>query len=416
MINGRNPSNAEGGCLINFENLRLEDCEIRDSVSTRSGGGIFSFQPLTLVRCTVDNNSATNNGGGILTQSQFFLTDTTLSRNTANGNGGGAYHDFSSSGVVMFHERCTFAQNSAREGGGLFQNSGLGTLKRCTITGNTATDSSLDGAGVYVNNAFGGNARLTLQTSLIADNNGEDLHAGSRGGVASSDHNLIGDGNTSAFEADFSGTPVFGGASNPDDSTNVSNMRLAPLGDWGGPTETMPPLYDSIAVDRAPSDGSNDQRGLGRFGSGDEVGSTEYFPIGQTLVGTDTDGDDMHDDFEAIWGFIVGDDDGDEDLDKDGSRNKDELRNRTNPRDGNSKLKITSFGPTAKLGTTALVVPMKWTTHPGISYSLQQSDRPDFSNAQTSQPPNASPADDFETGITLITPKKAAEVYRFIRN
>ena len=85
-------------------------------------------------------------------------------------------------------------------------------------------------------------------------------------------YNLIGDGN------------AVGDFNQAGDQAGVSNAVLAPLGNHGGPTETMPPTNGSPAIDRGdPTDIPGlggvplyDQRGTGftRVAEGDGVGAT----------------------------------------------------------------------------------------------------------------------------------------------
>ena len=57
------------------------------------------------------------------------------------------------------------------------------------------------------------------------------------------------------------------------------SLRLAPLGDYGGPTHTMPPLFGSPAIDAAMgSTRTKDQRGFEITDGAPDIGAVEYFP------------------------------------------------------------------------------------------------------------------------------------------
>ena len=80
----------------------------------------------------------------------------------------------------------------------------------------------------------------------------------------------------------------------------VADPLLAPLGDYGGPTQTMPPLPGSPAIDAAGSTdpGGTDQRGLPRFVNGAlDIGAVEIQGANDFLAplnaawATNTDGD-----------------------------------------------------------------------------------------------------------------------------
>jgi hypothetical protein len=86
------------------------------------------------------------------------------------------------------------------------------------------------------------------------------------------------------------------------------------------------------------------------------------------LVGfMDTDNDGMDDRLEPLYGFVVGAQDGGLDADGDGSLNRDELGNKTGPRDPASLLKITAF---SRVGDN---LQFTWTSFPGLSYSVEYS-------------------------------------------
>ncbi|MEI9959962.1 MAG: choice-of-anchor Q domain-containing protein [Limisphaerales bacterium] len=71
----------------------------------------------------------------------------------------------------------------------------------------------------------------------------------------------------------------------------TGNPLLAPLGNYGGPTQTMPPLPGSPAIDAGGSGILNtDQRGYARpFGANPDIGAIEVTsptnsPFGNTLI------------------------------------------------------------------------------------------------------------------------------------
>ena len=134
---------------------------------------------------------------------------------------------------------CTISGNSASDGGGLESvggvfNNGAVTITDCTISGNSAQN----GGGVtLVGGAF---SRATIGDTIVAGN--AATSALDVSGVVTTDegYNLIGDGDgASGFTA--AGDQV-GTAASPIDP------MLAPLGDYGGPTQTMPLRVGSPAI------------------------------------------------------------------------------------------------------------------------------------------------------------------------
>jgi len=128
-------------------------------------------------------------------------------------------------------------------GGGGITSGGTATINQSTLSQNSST---LDGGGIYLN---GGT--LALQNSIVASNTAP---------TSSNIHGTF----TSA------GTNLISG-----------NALLAPLGNYGGPTATMPPLLGSPTIDGC-TDGTSfatDQRGFQRpVGAYADIGAVEVQP------------------------------------------------------------------------------------------------------------------------------------------
>ncbi len=119
----------------------------------------------------------------------------------------------------------------------MYNASGDATLVSCTFSGNTATS----GGGLYI---AGGTATLT-NTIVAGDNT--DIS-----GTVSGSHNLIGTGGSGGLSDGTDGNIV-----------GVANPGLAPLGSYGGPTQTMPLSPGSPAIAAGTSGGiTTDQRGF----------------------------------------------------------------------------------------------------------------------------------------------------------
>ncbi len=213
------------------------------------GGGVYNaYGTLTLTNDTLSGNSAAD-GGGIFNYGTATLTNDTLSGNSA-ADGGGVFNF----GILTLTDD-TISGNSAQYNGGGVNAYGTATLTNDTISGNSAYDD--DGGGVCI---ISGTA--TLNNTVVANSpSGGDIY-----GSVSGSNNLIDDGS--------------GGL---DPTTNLLDVdpMLAPLGNYGGPTHTMPLLPGSPAIDAGsnaliPTGITTDQRGEPRIVNGTvDIGAVE---------------------------------------------------------------------------------------------------------------------------------------------
>ena len=253
-------SSEGSGGLTNFRS-RLT---IRDCTFSNNSGAISNHGVLTVQESTFSNNSsngyagAIRNDGGTLT-----IQDSTFHLNSAELSGGAVYN----TGVLTI-ERSTFADNHAGgyfgDGGGGIMNYGQATIENSTFAGNTAVVSEggglcngaigqAAGTAIIRNSTFSGNsdgiisvdgATVTLRNSIVAN---------STPGVNCSSSGVNGSGNL-----------VWG------DTTCPGNVfvdpLLAPLGNYGGKTQTFALLPGSAAIDMGNSYycPATDQRGVPR--------------------------------------------------------------------------------------------------------------------------------------------------------
>ena len=234
------------------------------------GGGIYNTGTLTINRTTIAANSAGGftaaGGGGIYNRGKLTINASTLNGNSANSsstacgspctsNGGG----IDSGGTVEINNS-TLAGNVTilhgnwqREGGGIVS-SGILSIHNSTVSGNLG---GIVGA-------------VTLQNSIVANN--------VSGGVPNVSGGINCNGPvTSIFSLSSDGTCHLNG---PGDKNNT-NPRLGTLGNYGGPTQTIPLLSGSPAIDAGNPSGCTDglghllrtdQRGLPRPDTEDKSG------------------------------------------------------------------------------------------------------------------------------------------------
>ncbi len=202
-----------------------------------NGGGIYNFGgTLDLTNVTVRGNTATA-GGGIFTYGgTLTLTGSTVSGNTAT-DGGGLYNLIN--GTLILTDSTVSGNTATNTGGGIRINGGptTTTLTNATVSGNSAPS----GGGIY-----NGGRTLNVTRTIIAGNAGSDL----------------------------SGSSINGTNAN---NLTTGNPLLAPLGNYGGSTQTQPPLPGSPAIDTGGVGCSGtDQRGVTRpLGSACNIGAVE---------------------------------------------------------------------------------------------------------------------------------------------
>ncbi len=238
--------------------MTLTDCVVSGNSAAFDGGAIGgSGGTMTLAGCTISGNSAVDGGGGISDDDcTLTLTACTVSGNTAGGTGqgggggaGGGLLLQSDTGTTVLLTNTTITGNSAGSGGGLRDSDNLLTLNHCTVSGNSAATAG-SGGGIY-----NFDSATDILDSIVAGNTGggspDDVLQGINGGVNAS---------TSLFGPDNVALGIGNGNIT---LSSVTQLGLTPLGNYGGPTQTMALLPGSFALGNAnPANGvSTDQRG-----------------------------------------------------------------------------------------------------------------------------------------------------------
>ena len=297
-----NKAGGEGGAIYTYgDPVVVSHCQFAgNSAIYDTGGGIFSYSALEVTQSTFSGNTSFE-GAGIMNFAGASLTvsDSTFSGNTSvnlNGHeGGGA--GITNEGYAAI-TNSTISGNTAPQGAGIENPAYPLTLTNCTITGNVATGT---GGGIH------NGGTLTVVNCTISGNSAGTYQGG--GGIANEGvlrlNNTVVAGNEhSAHVPDditvlqrigeqvlgsnnLIGTGGSGGLTNGSNGNIVGTIdpKLAPLGNYGGPTQTMPPLPASPAIDHgsnALAVGPNgnplltDQRGFTRIFNGTvDIGACE---------------------------------------------------------------------------------------------------------------------------------------------
>jgi parallel beta-helix repeat protein len=256
-------SAISGGGISNGGAATLTDCTVSGNTALDyDGGGINNSGTATLRSCTISDNAAASDGGGGLYNSELFggsgtmmLTDCTVSGNSA-GRGGGLEDNGIFGGAITLTD-CTISGNAATgaNGGGLLLYDIAATLTDCTISGNSAGEggglfvasrpaTTLTDCTVSANTAGAGGGIYTLLPvdigdTILAGNAGPSSSPDAEGSFNSQGNNLVGetDGSTGWVGSDLTGTVA-----------QPLDPLLSPLGNYGGPTQTMALLPASPAI------------------------------------------------------------------------------------------------------------------------------------------------------------------------
>ena len=255
--NGVASSNG-GGAVYNNGTLAINHSTLSGNVvkgyKENLGGGIRNLGTLTISNSALTNNSAfgtftePGDGGGIYNSGTMMIKDSTLSGNYAIG-GGGIYN---ARGPTMTINNSTLSRNYATAGGGVLNvQSATMIINNSTLSSNrslgeiqndgamTISNSTLSGVGdgIGVNN----NGTATFQNTIVGHNSKDCL-----GTMTSKGYNLSSD-----ETCNFNGTG----------DLNNTDPKLGQLGNYGGPTQTIPLLSGSPAIDAGNPNGCTDGNG-----------------------------------------------------------------------------------------------------------------------------------------------------------
>jgi CSLREA domain-containing protein len=260
-ISGLTITNGEGGGISNVGTLTVTGCAITGNANSAYGGGIYNNGILTVTDSTLSGNSTANGGGGIYNEyGTLTVVRSTLSGNSAPTFTGGGIYNYQGTTTII---DSTLANNTCLYLGGGIANQNVLTIFNSTIADNSAGS---EGGGIW------SNTTVTLNNSIVAGNTRGSYSWDISGGVIANS-SLIGDS---------SGT-IVGGDGN---SILGKDPLLGTLGDYGGPTQTIPLLPGSPAIDAGSNvlavnpDSSplaTDQRGNPRISNGTvDIGAYEY--------------------------------------------------------------------------------------------------------------------------------------------
>lgn len=260
----------------------------------RHGGGIYMRERVqTVIENTVIlNNESAGDGGGLYQDgdSRAIIRRTTFEGNVADEDGGGFYRtNFWGEAVI---ENSTFtdnwagfrrattddgtiggsgdaAEDTARDGGGLFHNDGYLTIVHSTFTDNEAAD---DGGGIRTS---GTASRTRIENSIVAENRGDQEVSGN------TQTNNIDTGATSTYNDNYArrdGTlltfdATSGAAAGVEVGAGQTGSNPVGSGDEAATSGTMtvwtPNVTETNVINKATQlRSAQDQSGAGRDAAG----------------------------------------------------------------------------------------------------------------------------------------------------
>ena len=253
-----------GGSLI------ASGVEITGGNTTALGGGVLvdSGAALRLVNSTIRGNTAPS-GGGIWTNGTLELLGSTIDDNNAidgpedPGRGGGI--GVGASGVATVENSTVSGNFAATHGGGIYTQSNL-VLRNATIAANSLEIPTIgNGGGIRQDFTNNPDARTVASNALVVRNTGGNCGGTTDPYAIQSTHGMSDDQTCNA----------------PDPSNiPVTDAKIGPLANNGGPTRTHALLVGSPAID-AGDDAAcfgSDQRGIATRGVTCDIGAFEYVP------------------------------------------------------------------------------------------------------------------------------------------
>jgi hypothetical protein len=263
---------GQGGAMyVAGGSVTLNDCTLSNDTAAGGNGGDGDHD---------GGNGGPGQGGAIYAAAgAVTLNNSTLANDTAaGGNGGRSYDVLGQAGLGGFGG-----------GGAIYAAAGAVTLNNSTLANDTAAGGNggvgLDGTG-RVGFGRGGAiyaaaGAVTLNNSTLANNTAAGHSLGTRGGgLYNASSNLTLNNSIIAGNSSDNIEPNIHGSWSGSNNLLGGDPKLAPLGDYGGPTQTMALLPGSPALDAGdPSfsaPGATDQRGFARIsGAAVDIGAYE---------------------------------------------------------------------------------------------------------------------------------------------
>lgn len=235
---------ADGGGICNYGKLTISHTTVSKNQTFNAydayGSGICNFGELWVNESTITGNSSATTdtfGAGIFNYGTLVLNRSTISGNFTGGGATTQGGGIGNLGSLTINNSTIYGNSSEFFGGGVSnETNGVVTINNSTISGNSAGYQHGGGGGIY------NQGTTTIQDSIIANNSGGNCN----GTIASNGYNLSSD-NTCNLNG-------------PGDFNSI-DPKLGNLGNYGGPTQTIPLLTGSPGIDAGNPNGCTDNNG-----------------------------------------------------------------------------------------------------------------------------------------------------------
>jgi hypothetical protein len=260
-----------GGLLAQAGSITLRGCRITGGNDAGGAIHVAADASLTAIDTSVDGQATSDGGAVLVSGGSALFSGCTLVGSAGRLGGAVCVED---SGVVEAVN--STLRGSALQGGALSVRDSTVLLKSCTLDG-AGRAPVLSGDAVHVSGASEVQAGHTVFQGPFDACVGELVSLG---------HDYLSNNSTCTVSGDLNGNIVGAGSG------------LTPLGDNGGPTETMVPAPGSPLIDAGNPAGCTDasgvllvvdQRGLPRLADGDGDGTARCDIGAVEACGTDSD-------------------------------------------------------------------------------------------------------------------------------
>ncbi len=270
-----------GGSTVTLDGLTMSN-----GVESR-GGVIQNNGNLTILDSVITGGNVTLEGGGISNFGDLQVSNSTISGNTARFAGGIFNRSAGASATIV---NSSIINNRAEVAAGIQNDSATLVMQSSTVANNESTvaPASNSAAGLLnisngvtatatlVNSTFSGNLQPSgtgtaddvSSISITPDNASVTLKNTLLGSSSTGSPNLVASGTTATITSQGNNLSTDGGSGLLTGSGDLINFDplLAPLGNYGGPTQSLALLPGSPAINAGNNSGApaTDQRGITR--------------------------------------------------------------------------------------------------------------------------------------------------------